>query len=69
MEQLHDCKHRLVCMGDPRSGLVESMYKGHKTSTYLSVGKVFTIERQGIVTNISLTRNGTFSVESHVVAV
>lgn len=68
MEELHDCRNRLVCMGDPKTGLVECLYKGHKTSTYLSVGEEFIIERQDVITTITLTSKGTFSVESHIVA-
>ena len=68
MEELHDCSNRLVCMGDPITGLVESLYKGHKTSTYLAVGEEFKIERQDVVTTITLTNKGTFNVESHIVA-
>jgi len=68
MEELRDCKNRLVCMGNPATGFVESLYKGHKTSTYLSAGEIFTIERQGVVTNITLTTGGRFEIESHVIA-
>lgn len=67
MEELHDCRNRLVCMGDSTTGLVESLYKGHKTSTYLSIGEKFVIERQDVTTTITLTSNGTFSVESHII--
>lgn len=68
MEELRDCKDRLVCIGNPATGFVESLYKGHKTSTYLSAGEFFTIERQGVVTNITLTAGGKFEIESYIVA-
>ncbi len=65
MIQFYDCKNRLVCKGDPVSGFVESIYKGHKTSTFLEPGEVFVIERQGVVTNISRTTDKKFVVESY----
>jgi hypothetical protein len=68
MEELRDCNHHLVCMGDPISGFVESIYKGHKTSTILSPGEIFTIERQGVVTKIKRTETGDFSIDSHIIA-
>lgn len=68
MEEIHDCNHHLVCMGDPVSGLVESVYKGHKTSAILLPGEIFIIERQGVVTKIKRTETGNFSIESHIIA-
>lgn len=65
MESLHDCEGRLACKGDPKTGYVESLYKGNKTSTTLAVGEIFTIECQGVITNIIRTCTAYFTVESH----
>lgn len=62
MESLHDCEGRLACKGNPKTGYVESLYKGSKTSTTLAVGEVFTIECQGVVTNIIRTCTAYFTV-------
>ena len=50
---IRDCLGRLVCKGDPETGLIECLYKGNKTSTVLADGETFTIERQDIVTTIT----------------
>lgn len=55
-------------MGDPESGLVECLYKGTKTSTVLAVGESFTVKRQNIVTVITRTKSGNFSITSYTVA-
>ena len=68
MEDIHDCKDRLICKGNPYTGLVESIYKWHKTSTYLSVGEKFRIERQGVVTTVTRASGSAFEVESHIIA-
>ena len=52
MEEIRDCKGRLACKGNAATGFVEAMYKGQKTRTTLSIGERFTIEREGVVTEI-----------------
>lgn len=64
MIPFYDCLGRLVCMGNPKTGLVECLYKGHKTSAVLAVGETFTIERQDIVTIIRRVAERDFKVES-----
>lgn len=61
---IHDCCGRLACKGNPETGLVECLYKGHKTSTVLSVGDSFKVERQGIETTIMRVSAERFKVES-----
>jgi hypothetical protein len=46
------------------TGLIECLYKGHKTSTILAIGETFTVERQGIVTVITRVTANDFSVKS-----
>ena len=68
METFRDCKNRIACMGDAATGLVESLYKGCKTGTHLSVGAEFTIERDGVVTKITRVSTTAFHVESYDLA-
>lgn len=65
MQDIKDCKGRLTCRGDALTGLVESLYKSQLTSTILSPGEVFTIERQGVITEVLRTGYNTFSVRSY----
>lgn len=65
MQDIKDCKGCLTCRGDALTGLVESLYKGQLTSTILSPGEVFTIERQGVITEVLRTGYNTFSVRSY----
>lgn len=65
MELLYDCEGRLACKGNPNTGYVERLYKGGKTSTTLAIGEIFTIECQGVVTNIIRTCENYFTIESH----
>lgn len=65
MEVIRDCKGHIACKGNATTGDVEALYKGHKTRTRLSVGEVFTVEREGVVTNVTRVSNTAFRVESH----
>lgn len=64
MIPFYDYLDRLVCMGNPKTGLVECLYKGHKTSTILAVGETFTVERQDTVTTITRDALHNFKIES-----
>lgn len=68
METFRDCKNRIACMGDATTGLVESLYKGVKTRTKLSVGAAFTVERDDVVTKITRISTTAFRVESYNIA-
>jgi len=68
VETFRDCKNRIACKGDAATGLVESLYKGCKTGTRLSVGAEFTIERDGVVTKITRVSTTAFHVESYDLA-
>ncbi len=52
-------------MADCETGLVECLYKGHKTSAVLAIGGAFTVERQGIETVITRIALNDFNVQSH----
>lgn len=64
MIPIHDCLGRLACMACRETGLIECLYKGHKTSMILAIGETFTVERQGIVTVITRVTANDFSVKS-----
>lgn len=68
MVQMRDCLGRLACMGNPDSGLVECIYKGNKTSTILSLGETFTVERQGVITTITRNNAYDFDIDSRKIA-
>lgn len=65
MQDIKDCKGRLTCLGDVLTGFVESLYKGQSTSTFLSPGEIFTIERQGVITEVQRTLRNTFQIRSY----
>lgn len=65
MQELRDCKGRIACMGNAATGLVECLYKGHRTRTRLDVGDKFTVEREGIETIITRVSDMAFAVDSH----
>ena len=65
MQELRDCKGRIACMGNATTGLVECLYKGHRTRTRLDVGDNFTVEREGIETIITRVSDMAFAVDSH----
>mgnify|MGYP000293688478 CR=1 FL=1 len=68
MEEIRDCKGRLACKGNAATGFVEAMYKGQKTRATLSIGDKFTIEREGVVTDVIRVSATAFKVESHACA-
>ena len=53
MEEIRDCKNRLVCKGDARTGLIQSFYKGQRMETRLALGQQLEIERQPTRTTIT----------------
>ena len=65
MEILRDCNGRIACKGDAATGLIETLYKGHKTRTKIPIGEKFIIEREGTMTIITRINNTSFHVESH----
>lgn len=46
MKPIKDYENKVVCYADSATGLVESKQKKLKTSTYLPIGGVVTIERE-----------------------
>lgn len=68
VETIRDCKGRIACKGDAHTGVIEAVYKGHRTRTQLSIGEAFTVEREGIVTEVTRISSTAFRVESHASA-
>ena len=64
MEDIRDCKGRLVCKVEPNNGFIEAAYKRQITRTRLSIGEDFTIERDGIRTIITRYDANVINVES-----
>jgi len=59
LKPVKDCNNHTACYIDESTGYVEAEYKKQTTSTYLSIGKSFVIERNDaktIVTRISDSR-------------
>ncbi|MPN04989.1 hypothetical protein SDC9_152238 [bioreactor metagenome] len=65
MEILRDCIGRIACKGDASTGLIETLYKGHKTRTMIPIGEKFIIEREDTVTTVTRISNKIFHVESY----
>ena len=64
MEEIRDCKNRLICMGDARTGSIQALYKGLRMETQLSLGQQLIIERQMTKTTITRVNDAAFRVES-----
>ncbi len=65
MEILRDCIGRIACKGDAATGLIETLYKGHRTRTRIPIGEKFIIEREDTVTTVTRINTTAFQVESH----
>lgn len=64
MEEIRDCKNRLVCKGDARTGSIQAFYKGQLMETQLVMGQELTIERSPTRTTITRINDAAFRVES-----
>ena len=65
MQEIRDCNHRLACMGEAASGIIEFAEKHQRFRAVLPLGGSFTVERKGAVTVITRTSSSAFSVESY----
>ena len=68
MEEIRDCLGRLACCGNAATGYVSSLYKGHRTTTYLSIGETFTVERDNTITVVTRITTSAFKVRSYRIA-
>lgn len=64
MEEIRDCKNRLVCKGDALTGSIQAFYKGQLMETQLAMGQELTIERSPTRTTITRINDAAFHVES-----
>lgn len=68
MEEIRDCLGRLACCGDAATGYISSLYKGHRTTAYLSVGETFIVERDPTRTEVTRITTSAFEVHSYKIA-
>lgn len=64
MQEIRDCNHRLACMGEARTGVIEFVEKHQRFRAVLPLGGSFTIERKGAITTITRISKTAFRVES-----
>jgi len=67
VKEIRDCKGRIACKGNPKTGVLEVLYKKCKTSTILNIGGTLQIEREGVMTKITRKCTNEFLVNSYVV--
>ena len=65
MEDIRDCKGRLVCKAEPSNGNIEAAYKRQFTKTTLAVGAKFIIERDGVRTTVTRKSSTEMNVDSY----
>ena len=65
MEEIRDCLGRLACCGNSETAYISALYKGHRTTAYLSVGETFTIERDNTRTEVTRVTASAFKVRSY----
>lgn len=63
-----DCNNHTVCFIDESTGYVETAYKKQTTSTHLSVGDSFVIERGDAQTMLTRISDSKIKVERHRIA-
>ncbi|OXS26897.1 MAG: hypothetical protein BI182_12260 [Acetobacterium sp. MES1] len=64
MERIHDCKGRMACMGNVKTGLLEVLHKKHRTSATIPNGGIFKIEREDVITIVT-RMNDKFEIQSY----
>ncbi|MCF0134308.1 MAG: hypothetical protein HUJ72_10615 [Blautia sp.] len=68
MIEIRDCLGRLACCGDPATGYISSLYKGHRTTAYLAIGEIFTVERDVTRTDVIRISSAEFEIHSCKIA-
>lgn len=68
MKPVKDCNNHTVCFIDESTGYVEAAYKKQTTSTHLSVGDSFVIERGDAQTILTRVSDSKIKVERHRIA-
>ena len=65
MEEIRGCLGRLACCGNAATGYVSSLYKGHRTTAYLSICETLTVERDNTITVATRINTSAFKVRSY----
>ncbi len=68
MKPVKDCNNHTVCFVDESTGYVEAAYKKQATSTHLSVGDSFVIERGDAKTILTRVSDSKIKVERYYIA-
>ena len=68
MKPVKDCNNHTVCFIVESTGYVEAAYKKQTTSTHLSVGDSFVIERGDAQTILTRVSDSKIRVERHRIA-
>ena len=68
LEDIRDCRGRLICKAEPSIGFIESSYKRQNTKMQLPIGGIITFERDGVRTTIKRQNSTNLDVESKEVA-
>lgn len=55
MKEIRDCKGRITCKVDDKTGEVEAKYKDCVTNFFVPVGSTFIVKRKDTITKV--TRN------------
>lgn len=68
MGEIRNCLGRLACCGNAATGYASSLYKGHRTTAYLSIGEAFTVEKDNTRTIVTQITTSAFKVHSYKIA-
>lgn len=68
MEPIRDCKGRIVCMGNAKTGSLEVLYRKQRTITQIPSNGTIRIDREEVTTIITRINNE-FLIESFVMIV
>lgn len=65
LEPIKDYQQHIICYADAATGLLESKYKKQTTRTWVPIGGVFSIVRDGTATDITRISITAFKVHSY----
>ncbi len=68
LKMIKDCKGHCACFADAATGVIEHKWKKVKTSTRISIGGEYRIERDDTVTIIRRINSKEFQVMSYITA-
>ncbi len=65
MEIIRDYKGRIVCKANASDGHIEIKYRSLTIRATVGIGDTYTVEREGIITEVTRTSESHFSVSSY----